>query len=94
MRMAPKEQTGLALGAWGAVQATAAGIAIAIGGVIRDIIINTPDADWFGPGTAYMAVFGLEIILLVLTLIAVIPLRRKRSMQRPATAGVSVPEGS
>ncbi len=96
MRMAPKEQTGLALGAWGAVQATAAGIAIAIGGVIRDIIVNTPDADWFGPGTAYMVVFGLEIALLVLALVAVIPLRQGqgRQAQRPATAVVSIPEGS
>jgi BCD family chlorophyll transporter-like MFS transporter len=29
-------QSGLALGAWGAVQATAAGLAIALGGFIRD----------------------------------------------------------
>jgi len=94
MRMAPKEQTGLALGAWGAVQATAAGVAIAIGGVIRDVIIHTPDADWFGPGTAYMVVFGLEIVLLVLALLAVLPLGRGRSAHRPATAAVSIPEGS
>lgn len=95
MRMAPKEQTGLALGAWGAVQATAAGIAIAIGGVIRDLVIASPDANWFGPGTAYMAVFGLEMALLVLTLLAVFPLgRRKKSVQGSATAAVSIPEGS
>ena len=38
MGLAPSEQTGLALGAWGAVQASAAGIAIALGGVIRDVV--------------------------------------------------------
>ena len=80
MRMAPKEQTGLALGAWGAVQATAAGIAIAIGGIIRDVIVNTPDANWFGSGTAYLAVFALEIVLLVLTLAAVSPLRSGKTV--------------
>src|SRR5208337_1973729 len=32
MSLAPKNQTGLALGAWGAVQATAAGASIALGG--------------------------------------------------------------
>ncbi len=92
MRMAPREQTGLALGAWGAVQATAAGIAIALGGVIRDVIVAAPDMDWFGPGTAYMAVFGLEMALLVLTLAAVLPL--ERTTRGPAAAAVSVPEGS
>ncbi len=75
MRMAPKEQTGLALGAWGAVQATSAGIAIAIGGVIRDVIVNSPDLNWFGAGTGYLVVFGLEIALLVLALAVVFPLR-------------------
>ncbi len=90
MRMAPKEQTGLALGAWGAVQATAAGIAIAIGGVIRDVIVNTPDADWFGPGTAYLAVFGLEIALLALTIAVVYPLRSEKLANGPASGMVSL----
>lgn len=90
MRMAPKEQTGLALGAWGAVQATAAGIAIAIGGIIRDVIVNTPDADWFGTGTGYVAVFGLEIALLALTLVAVYPLRFGKLANGPGSGMVSL----
>jgi len=95
MRMAPREQTGLALGAWGAVQATAAGVAIAIGGVIRDIIMAVPDANLFGPGTAYMAVFGLEMALLILALLVVMPLRKEPSGTRPVpAAGVSIPERS
>ena len=44
MNRAPKEQTGLALGAWGAVQATAAGVAVALGGVLRDIVAALADA--------------------------------------------------
>ncbi|MGL5009448.1 MAG: PucC family protein, partial [Paracoccaceae bacterium] len=49
MRAAPREQIGLALGAWGAVQTTAAGAAIALGGVIRDLML----ADT-GAAAAYM----------------------------------------
>ncbi len=36
MRFADKVESGLALGAWGAVQATAAGIGVALGGAMRD----------------------------------------------------------
>jgi BCD family chlorophyll transporter-like MFS transporter len=91
MRMAPREQTGLALGAWGAVQATSAGVAIAIGGVIRDVVVNTPDADYFGTGTGYLIVFGLEIALLVLTLAAVWPLRLGKLAERPRANAVTLP---
>jgi BCD family chlorophyll transporter-like MFS transporter len=70
---APEEQTGLALGAWGAVQATAAGLAMAAGGVIRDVA-----AAWTGPGPAgaYAVVYGLEVALLLGTVIAMLPLVR------------------
>src|SRR6201999_2658621 len=46
MNLAPRSQTGLALGAWGAVQASAAGLAIALGGIIRDVVagVAAPDA--------------------------------------------------
>jgi MFS transporter, BCD family, chlorophyll transporter len=77
MRAAPRDQIGLALGAWGAVQTTAAGIAIAVGGVIRDAIAFSHAAG----GTvadAYIPVFALEAGLLMLALIAAIPLLRRR----------------
>jgi len=83
MRRAPKAQVGLALGAWGAVQATAAGIAIAIGGGIRDIVLATPAGA--SAEAPYVAVFGLEMILLIMAVIAVIPLRRA-IVQRRGTA--------
>ncbi len=38
MSLAQRGDPGVALGAWGAVQATAAGSALAVGGVIRDIV--------------------------------------------------------
>ena len=52
MNRAPKEQTGLALGAWGAVQATAAGVAVALGGVLRDIVAALAAQGLFGAALA------------------------------------------
>jgi BCD family chlorophyll transporter-like MFS transporter len=63
MRSAPREQVGLALGAWGAVQATAAGVAVALGGIIRDLITAMPGAEAFRPEAPYTPVFSLELIL-------------------------------
>lgn len=64
-------RTGLALGAWGAVQATAAGAAIALGAMLRDLVSAAAAA---GPVTGYVVVYGLEIALLIGTLIALGPL--------------------
>lgn len=84
MRQAPKDQAGLALGAWGAVQATAAGIAMALSGVIRDLAdaglsLATADEAAFGMAGGYVAVYSLEILLLLVTVVAIIPLIRKQS---------------
>ena len=83
MDMARAEGGGLALGAWGAVQATAAGVAIAAGGIIRDVVTRLADSGLLGsalPGklTGYTAVYELEIILLFATLAAIGPLTRSR----------------
>jgi BCD family chlorophyll transporter-like MFS transporter len=74
MNRAPREQIGLALGVWGAVQATAAGIGMAAGGVLRDLVGALAQQGWFGasmaqPVTGYAAVYGIEIVLLALTLV-------------------------
>lgn len=79
MRSAPREQVGLALGAWGAVQATAAGIAVALGGIIRDLVAALPGAEAFRPETPYLPVFTLEFLLLAAALAAVVALRRKQA---------------
>ncbi len=84
MRSAPRERIGLALGAWGAVQATAAGIAIAAGGIIRDIIAASSAAA--SPEVAYIPVFALEILLLILALIAVAAFRKESARPQAAAA--------
>jgi BCD family chlorophyll transporter-like MFS transporter len=85
MRSAPRDQTGLALGAWGAVQATAAGIAVALGGIIRDVIAALPGAETFRPEAPYLPVFTLEIVLLAAAMVAIALLRRKS--RRPHQTG-------
>jgi BCD family chlorophyll transporter-like MFS transporter len=74
-------RTGLALGAWGAVQATSAGAAIAIGAIVRDVmsaaaVAHDLGATLAGPATGYGFVYALEIVLLLATLIVLGPLVR------------------
>ncbi|MBP2278039.1 MULTISPECIES: BCD family MFS transporter [Sphingomonas] len=74
-------RTGLALGAWGAVQATCGGAAIAIGAVVRDLVSAAAVARDMGatlanPATGYGAVYALEIVLLLATLVVLGPLVR------------------
>jgi MFS transporter, BCD family, chlorophyll transporter len=77
-------RTGLALGAWGAVQACAAGAAIAAGGALRDVISAFATQGAFGealvgPATGYGVVYLIEIILLFATLATIGPLVRNRA---------------
>ena len=76
MNFAPQDQRGLALGAWGAVQATAAGLGVALGGVIRDIVTLSPGhtAQDVAP---YATVYTLEIILLVIAIAVIARFLRK-----------------
>lgn len=72
---------GLALGAWGAAQATAAGLSIALGGTIRDGVNALATSGRLGevlatPATGYSTVYHIEIALLFVTLIALGPLVR------------------
>jgi BCD family chlorophyll transporter-like MFS transporter len=81
-------ETGLALGAWGAVQATSAGLAIALGGAVRDGITSLAVHGSLGPvltgaSTGYSAVYQVEIVLLFATLIAIGPLVRSGTRARP-----------
>ncbi len=76
MSLSPRSQTGLALGAWGAAQASAAGLAIALGGVLRDTVAGFVGAEGFGPALAYDAVYAIEIVLLLATLGIMLPLLR------------------
>ncbi len=79
---------GLAVGIWGAVQASSAGIAIALGGGIKDGVEALVGAQALGPGlsdpsVAYSAVYHLEVALLFATLVAIGPLVRSAATVRP-----------
>jgi BCD family chlorophyll transporter-like MFS transporter len=84
-------ETGLALGAWGAVQATSAGIAIALGGAVRDGVTSLAVHGSLGPAltgaaTGYGAVYQIEIVLLFATLVAIGPLVRSGTKAVPAAS--------
>lgn len=81
MGMSEGGHSGLALGAWGAVQATAFGGGIALGGAMRDVINGLAAEGMLGPAlqgpsTGYGFVYHLEILLLFATLAAIGPLVR------------------
>jgi BCD family chlorophyll transporter-like MFS transporter len=74
-------QIGLALGAWGAVQATAGGSAVALGGALRDVVSHLSAHGLLGsaltdPSVGYSVVYNLEIVLLFTTLVVIGPLVR------------------
>jgi BCD family chlorophyll transporter-like MFS transporter len=89
MNMAQGDATGIALGAWGAVQATAAGLAIATGGVLSDAIGALARSGRLGPAlagpaTGYSAVYLIEAVLLLATVLTVMPLARPGAATSPA----------
>ena len=79
MSLDRRGNNGLALGAWGAVQASAAGLAIAFGGILRDVTAALAASGALGPAltgpsVGYGAVYHVELLLLFVTLIALGPL--------------------
>jgi MFS transporter, BCD family, chlorophyll transporter len=91
MSLARPEDRGLALGAWGAAQATAAGLAIAISGFGHDFVGSLAEQGVFGetlavPAAGYEFIYGLEILLLFGTLVAIGPLVRSSVDERNASA--------
>jgi MFS transporter, BCD family, chlorophyll transporter len=79
MRMEEGGFIGLALGAWGAVQSTAAGLAMFFGGALRDVVSGLSSDGALGtalagPATGYTAVYHIEMLLLFVTLIAIGPI--------------------
>jgi BCD family chlorophyll transporter-like MFS transporter len=81
-------QIGLALGVWGAVQASAAGSAVAAGGLIRDGVGWLAGQGVLGDGlanaaTGYSVVYHIEVALLFATLIAIGPLVRRSTSYAP-----------
>ena len=92
MPMAGLAGRGLALGAWGAAQATAAGLGVALGGSLRDLVnaqvaSGGIAADFVGPSLGYSVVYHLEIGLIFVTLVALGPLVRTRANLEFGTSG-------
>jgi len=88
MRMEQGRFVGMALGAWGAVQALAMGLATFAGGALRDGVsvlatqgaLGTALAD---PATGYSVVYHVEMLLLFVTLAAIGPLVGRLKVTSP-----------
>lgn len=81
MELATGNASGLVLGAWGAVQATASGVAVAISGALRDGVGHLAMDGVLGgtlkqSATGYSFVYHAEILMLFITLVALGPLVR------------------
>ncbi|MDX5349330.1 MAG: PucC family protein, partial [Paracoccaceae bacterium] len=88
---------GLALGAWGAAQATAAGLAIFLGGALRDLVGHLAASGTLGPALTdptlgYSFVYHAEIGLLFLTLVALGPLVRVQPLATPKGESFGIAE--
>lgn len=98
MRMEGSGFVGLALGAWGAVQSTAAGLAMFFGGALRDVVTGLSTQGVLGealamPSVAYSVVYHVEMLLLFMTLIAIGPLVQRNSrMRQPVSQPLGLPE--
>jgi BCD family chlorophyll transporter-like MFS transporter len=90
MGLRDRAQHGLALGAWGAVQATAMGVSVAVGGLLRDGTAQLAARGALGeamraPSAAYSVVYHLEILLLFATLVSLGPLVAPLGAARPVS---------
>jgi BCD family chlorophyll transporter-like MFS transporter len=89
MQTARPEDRGLALGAWGAAQATAAGLAIAASGAVNDAGSMLAASGALGealvsPASGYAMVYVIEIFLLLATVVAIGPLVRFKKQDSEA----------
>ena len=86
MGMVSAGRGGLALGAWSAVQAVALGIAVIVGGFLRDAVVGLADAGWLGsafsgPASGYSVVYLVEICLVFAALASLGPLVKPRRIE-------------
>jgi BCD family chlorophyll transporter-like MFS transporter len=83
MALRDPSQHGIALGAWGAVFATAEGVALSVSGAIKDALSALAARGALGEGLSlasvpYSVVYHLEILALFATLVALGPLVSRR----------------
>ena len=95
MALPNKGENGLALGAWGAVQATAAGLAMALAGAIRDGVAASNTSrqlalEAVAPGVGYLVAYHVAIVGLLVLLVVLGPLAaRSRAEVRPVRFGIA-----
>ena len=95
MALSHRGENGLALGAWGAVQATAAGLAMIVAGGIRDGVTSAMVADHspldaVTPGAGYLAAYLVAVAGLLVLLVVLGPLAaRSRADVRPVRFGIA-----
>jgi len=82
MALADRSDSGFAIGAWSAVQASAIGLGLAAGGIIRDTVNAAATTGALGEAldtatTGYNAVYHIEIILLFISLVVIGPLTNR-----------------
>lgn len=79
MLLAPRAQVGVAMGAWGAVQATSQGVGATIGGVVRDVAQGLDLGLGIAPAASgYVLIYALELALMLGTLAAMWRLIERR----------------
>lgn len=82
IRAAPEGRIGLALGTWGAVQATSAGIGVALAGAVRDAVALWPGAAGLPAHVPYNYVFAIEIAFLALAVLVAVSGKTSRASRR------------
>jgi len=96
MGMRDATQHGIALGAWGAVFATAEGLSFALSGLMKDALSHVgatqAAGSWLAqPAAPYTAVYGTEIVVLLITLVVLGSVGRRAANQ--VTVDVARPFG-
>ena len=89
MELGEATDHGLAIGAWGAVQATAIGVSLGLGGVLRDVVGGVAMSGGLGatlahPAVGYNVVYNIEILLLFASLVVLGPLAYRRGREQAA----------
>ena len=74
MRAAPRDRIGLALGAWGAAQACAAGVGVALAGIVRDVIVGLQGQSGNNVHMPYNVVFTIEALSLLAAIAVILPM--------------------
>lgn len=92
MELHGSHRNGLVMGAWGAVQALGTGLAIGLGGLIRDLVADAAVAGHLGPAVTspvagYVVVYHMEILALFAAMAAVGPLAARIRSTRPSAGG-------